>query len=70
MFFDLTLTRAFVVGKAGLEPATSASRTLRATKLRHFPWFRTPVQTWGSTEAKSRTSGPALVRAGPGGVPL
>jgi hypothetical protein len=26
-----------VVGKAGFEPATSASRTLRAAKLRHFP---------------------------------
>jgi hypothetical protein len=25
------------VGTAGLEPATSASRTLRATKLRHVP---------------------------------
>jgi hypothetical protein len=27
-----------VVGKAGFEPATSASRTLRAAKLRHFPF--------------------------------
>ena len=26
-----------LVGTAGLEPATSASRTLRATKLRHVP---------------------------------
>jgi hypothetical protein len=26
-----------LVGKAGFEPATSASRTLRAAKLRHFP---------------------------------
>ena len=26
-----------VVGTAGLEPATSASRTLRATKLRYVP---------------------------------
>jgi hypothetical protein len=31
------LTRTFVVGTAGLEPATSASRTLRATKLRYVP---------------------------------
>jgi hypothetical protein len=29
--------RHWLVGKAGLEPAASASRTLRATKLRHFP---------------------------------
>jgi len=29
--------RGFVVGKAGFEPATSASRTLRAAQLRHFP---------------------------------
>ena len=27
-----------VVGKAGFEPAASASRTLRAAKLRYFPW--------------------------------
>ena len=33
-----------VVGKAGFEPATSASRTLRAAKLRHFPFYG-PV--WG-----------------------
>lgn len=26
-----------LVGKAGFEPAASASRTLRAAKLRHFP---------------------------------
>ena len=26
-----------LVGKAGFEPAASASRTLRATKLRYFP---------------------------------
>ncbi len=26
-----------MVGVAGLEPAASASRTLRATKLRHTP---------------------------------
>jgi hypothetical protein len=31
------VTGTFLVGKAGLEPAASASRTLRATKLRHFP---------------------------------
>ncbi len=29
--------QSFIVGKAGFEPAASASRTLRATKLRHFP---------------------------------
>lgn len=29
-----------LVGKAGFEPAASASRTQRAAKLRHFPWFR------------------------------
>ena len=27
----------FLVGTAGFEPATSASRTLRAAKLRHVP---------------------------------
>ena len=31
------LTWCFMVGTAGLEPATSASRTLRATKLRYVP---------------------------------
>ena len=29
--------RELWVGKAGFEPAASASRTLRATKLRYFP---------------------------------
>ena len=29
-----------LVGTAGFEPATSASRTLRAAKLRHVPWHR------------------------------
>ena len=31
------MTRTYLVGKAGFEPAASASRTLRATKLRYFP---------------------------------
>src|ERR1041384_4342889 len=31
------LTCRFPVGKAGLEPAASTSRTWRATKLRYFP---------------------------------
>jgi hypothetical protein len=31
------LTSTFVVGTAGFEPTTSASRTLRATKLRYVP---------------------------------
>jgi hypothetical protein len=31
------MTRTYLVGKAGFEPAASASRTLRAAKLRHFP---------------------------------
>ena len=31
---------SLLVGTAGLEPATSASRTLRATKLRHVPIMR------------------------------
>lgn len=30
-----------MVGVTGFEPATSASRTLRATKLRHTPLFAT-----------------------------
>ena len=29
--------RAFAVGVTGFEPATSSSRTMRATKLRHTP---------------------------------
>ena len=29
---------AFLVGLPGFEPRTSASRTQRATKLRHSPW--------------------------------
>ena len=28
------------VGVTGFEPATSSSRTKRATKLRHTPWLR------------------------------
>jgi hypothetical protein len=31
------LTLVALVGTAGFEPATSASRTLRATKLRYVP---------------------------------
>jgi hypothetical protein len=31
------LTSTFVVGTVGFEPTTSASRTLRAAKLRHVP---------------------------------
>ena len=31
------VTGSFLVGTAGFEPATSSSRTMRATKLRHVP---------------------------------
>ena len=34
---NVTLTRYFTVGVTGFEPATSSSRTKRATKLRHTP---------------------------------
>jgi hypothetical protein len=34
---NVTLTRHFTVGVTGFEPATSSSRTKRATKLRHTP---------------------------------
>src|SRR3990172_13263722 len=37
---EKALTSTFLVGTAGFEPATSASRTLRAAKLRHVPWHR------------------------------
>ena len=33
----MALNLVHMVGTAGLEPATSASRTLRATKLRYVP---------------------------------
>jgi hypothetical protein len=33
----MTLGKSMMVGVTGFEPATSASRTLRATKLRHTP---------------------------------
>ena len=34
---NVALTRHFTVGVTGFEPATSSSRTKRATKLRHTP---------------------------------
>ncbi|MDQ1602679.1 MAG: site-specific recombinase, partial [Actinomycetota bacterium] len=34
---------SLLVGVAGFEPTTSASRTQRATKLRYTPWDRSPV---------------------------
>ena len=34
---NLALTRSNMVGVTGFEPATSSSRTKRATKLRHTP---------------------------------
>jgi hypothetical protein len=34
---ETALIRPFVVGVTGFEPATSSSRTKRATKLRHTP---------------------------------
>src|SRR6185503_18354802 len=34
---NVTLTGHFAVGVTGFEPATSSSRTKRATKLRHTP---------------------------------
>jgi hypothetical protein len=37
-----TLTRHFTVGVTGFEPATSSSRTKRATKLRHTPYRTEP----------------------------
>jgi hypothetical protein len=36
-----------VVGVTGFEPATSSSRTTRATKLRHTPWWSLPKQLTG-----------------------
>lgn len=39
----MTLTCGFaMVGVTGFEPATSSSRTKRATKLRHTPWQSPP----------------------------
>ena len=34
-------SKPHLVGVTGFEPATSSSRTTRATKLRHTPWLRT-----------------------------
>jgi hypothetical protein len=39
---NVTLTRHFTVGVTGFEPATSSSRTKRATKLRHTPYRTEP----------------------------
>ncbi len=53
---SLRLTCTFaLVGKAGLEPAASASRTLRATKLRHFP--ETPMVVHRSGTVTGRYDG-------------
>jgi hypothetical protein len=41
IFVALTCRNA-VVGVTGFEPATSSSRTKRATKLRHTPWHALP----------------------------
>ena len=41
----ITLTCGFaMVGVTGFEPATSSSRTKRATKLRHTPWQSLPSE--------------------------
>ena len=41
----ITLTCGYVlVGVTGFEPATSSSRTKRATKLRHTPWQSPPCE--------------------------
>ena len=39
---NVTLTRRSTVGVTGFEPATSSSRTKRATKLRHTPCCTEP----------------------------
>ena len=39
---NMILTRRFAVGVTGFEPATSSSRTKRATKLRHTPYRTEP----------------------------
>ena len=43
-----SLTRHFVVGVTGFEPATSSSRTKRATKLRHTPMAPRSGGPWRS----------------------
>ncbi len=60
------LTRTFVVGTAGLEPATSASRTLRATKLRYVPIEEDVRANAGDHTMGFRHRGPG----GWGAVPL
>jgi hypothetical protein len=39
---NVYLTRRSAVGVTGFEPATSSSRTKRATKLRHTPYRTEP----------------------------
>ena len=39
---NMYLTRRSTVGVTGFEPATSSSRTKRATKLRHTPYRTEP----------------------------
>ena len=42
----MTLACGFaMVGVTGFEPATSSSRTKRATKLRHTPWQSLPRES-------------------------
>src|SRR3954451_11552243 len=45
-----------LVGEAGFEPTTSASRTQRATKLRHSPWSLETVPD-SLRRPEARTSG-------------
>src|SRR4029079_1331710 len=55
IFVALTCSNA-VVAVTGFEPATSSSRTKRATKLRHTPW-----QTPPNGAATVKDSPPAFV---------
>lgn len=41
-----------MVGMTGFEPATSSSRTMRATKLRHIPTLEMIV-TWVAGKSKT-----------------
>ncbi len=50
---EVVWTARLLVGKAGFEPAASASRTLRAAKLRYFPCRMIVMGTW-SPECPNR----------------
>jgi hypothetical protein len=57
-----------LVGEEGLEPSASASRTLRATKLRHSPAVITWLPAAGPPAGLIVASGAGRAQCGGGGA--